>query len=348
MKNKKFGLILLMAGSLFLTNCTKNKTNEPPSPDYETQSTKDMAQLQMILSDIIEIGGQANDGASALCPYLSSTLTSVKVGTTTVPSNPAVLFVDLGMKYYTVTFANTPGNDGHVRNGQLYYNYANSTNSLVSQIYYRTPGFTASVTTVGDYTIDDYTVSINHLLIKNNVQVGFPTTGSLTPANINLSWNIDADIDVAGPGGTKNLKGMWTKTLLNTNNQAVPMPNGSQTFTVYVAPYSSLAWQKAYVSYSGTGSGSTSSGPFTYTLTDVTRNYNSSPEGSKYLTYVAPNPFSPSFVDDPERHPFLSGMLTFKEGSKPTRDVDFGVGNVVDYNAKVTIQNVTYDVDCKE
>lgn len=351
MKNKKFtiGLTLLMAGSLFLTNCTKNKTNEAPSPDYETQSTKDMAQLHMILNDIIEIGGQANDGASGLNPYLSSTLTSVMVGTTNVVSSPAAINIDLINKFYTVTFANTPGNDGHVRNGQLRYDYAASSNSLVPQIFYRTPGYIANVTSTA-YTIDNYSITINSLQIRNLLQVGFPNTGNLTPANYNLAWGITADITVTDASGSRNLKGDLTKTLLNTNNTAVPMPlTGSQTFTIYQGPgYSSLAWNKAYVSYSGTGVGTTAAGPFSYTLSALTRNFNSSPEGSKYITYVAPNPNAATIVDDPERHPFLSGIMTFKEGAKSTRIVDFGSGNVVDYNASVTIQGVTYDVDCKE
>lgn len=349
MKNKKFGLTLLMAGSLFLTNCTKNKTNEPPSLDNGTKSTQEMVQLQMVLNDIIEIGGQANDGASGLNPYLSTTLTAVKVGTAVVASSPATIFIDLTNKYYTVTFMNTPGNDGHVRNGQLRYDYATSTNSLVPQIFYRTPGYIGNVTSTG-YTIDDYSVTINSMQIKNAIQVGFPNTGTLTPANINLAWTISANISVAGPGGTNSISGNFSKTLLNTANQAVPMPlTGSQTFTIYQGPgYSTLNWNKAHVSYSGSGMATLGSNPTSYTLTDVTRNFCSSPEGYKYITYVAPNPNAASIVDDPERHPFLSGMMTFKQGSNATREVDFGTGNVVDYNAKVTIQGVTYDVDCRD
>ena len=76
MKNKKFnfGLTLLMAGSLFLTNCTKNKTNEPPAPDYEMGSTKDIVKAQMIVTDIFDMAGQAGEGASGLLPFLSHTI----------------------------------------------------------------------------------------------------------------------------------------------------------------------------------------------------------------------------------------------------------------------------------
>ncbi len=348
MKNKKLGLTLLMAGSLFLTNCTKNKTNEPPSPDNGTESTQEMVRLEMILSDIIELAGQGHD-ATGISPYLSSTLTAVKVGTTMVTSNPAAVNVQTAFKFYTVTFANTPGNDGHVRNGSLMFDY-NATTSTVtpSTIKHSTPGFMATVTSTA-YTVDDYSVTINSMTIKNTTHLAFPAVSSYSPSNTNLTWNIVADISVAGPGGTKTLKANWDKTLLNTGNQAVPMPlTGSQTFTIFAGPsYATVLWKYAHVSYNGTGTGTTNDGPVSYSITTLTRNFNSSPEGYKYITYVAPNPNAPTMVDAPERHPFLSGMMTFKEGSNATRVVDFGTGNVVDYNAKVTIQGVTYDVDCR-
>ena len=128
MKNKKFafGLTLLMAGSLVFTNCTKNKTNKAPDPDTEVQSTKDVTKVQMIVSDIYEMAGQAGDGASGLLPFLSYSPLSVMQGTATINSTNAVIFYDVVAKFYTVTFANTVGKDGHVRNGVLKYDFAGS------------------------------------------------------------------------------------------------------------------------------------------------------------------------------------------------------------------------------
>ena len=351
MKNKKFtfGLILLMAGSLFFTNCTKNKKNEPPTPDSDVQSTKDITQLHMILSDIIELAGQGHD-ATGISPYISSTLTAVKVGTNTVPTSPAIVDVQTGPKYYSITFANTPGNDGHVRNGLLYFDYSATTSTVTaSSIKHATPLFIAAVTATA-YTVDDYSITINSMQIKNTTHPQFPIA-PMTPSVVNLTWDISADINVAGPGGTRNLKANLTKTLLNTSNNAVPMPlTGTQTFTIFQGPaYATVLWSKAYVSYTGSGSGTNASGEsFTYSLNSLTRNFNSSPEGYKYIIYAPPNTNSVSIVDDPERHPFLSGTMIFKEGSKDQREVDFGSGNVVDYNAKVTIKGITYDADCKD
>lgn len=350
MKNKKFtiGLTLLLTGTLLLTNCTKNKTNEAPVPDNNTQSTADLAELQIILSDIIELAGQGHD-ATGISPYLSATVTAVKVGTTTVPSNPVAPNVQTGPKYYSISFTNTPGNDGHVRNGLLWYDYSPST-ATVPIIVHSTPGFIANVTATA-YTIDDYSVSINSMTIRNTAPLGFPLTAGLTPTNVNLSWAISANLTVASPSWTRNITGEWTKTLLNTGNQAVPMPVvGTQTFMVFQGPaFAAVNWSRAYVSYSGTGSANLDDKTIQYTINNLTRNFNSSPEGYKYIKYVpATNLYYCPIVDSPEKHPFLSGLMTFRRGADPERQVDFGVGDVADYNAKVTISGITYDVDCRK
>ncbi len=343
MKNKKFtiGLTLLMAGSLFLTNCTKNKTNDPPSPDNETASTQEITKTQMIVSDIFEIAGQAGDGASGLLPFLSYAPLSVMQGTTTVNSTNAVLFVDLVTMYYTVTFNNTVGKDGHVRNGVLKFDFSGSPVSANVQ-YFRHPAYSGTVTAIG-YTVDDYSITINNMLIKNTTPVGFPTVAPFFPsAGYKLTWNQSGTVTMLRAAGTETLT--WTgsidKTLLNTNNTAVPMPLiGSQTFTIYPGPaYGSLNWAKAYTSYSGAGTITLPNiGACNFTMTNLTRNNNSSPQAFYAGT---------GMLVTPERHPYISGLMSFKPGSKPTRDVDFGTADVVDYNAKVTISGITYDVDC--
>lgn len=344
MKNKKFtlGLTLLMAGSLFLTNCTKNKTNEAPSPDNATQSTQEVVTVQMILCDIYDICGQVNDGASGLLPYLSYAPLSTMQGTTVINStnhSPFVTF-SVGTTYWReVTFNNTIGKDGRVRNGTLRFDYSPSTVATVE--YNRHPGFVCDVIATG-YSVDDYTVGITSMRIKNTTPVGFPTTPSLTPAFYKLTWNMTSNVTITRGTETRSWNGSIDKTLLNTNNSAVPMPTVSpQTFTVYPPPaYGSLDWSKSYCSYSGSGSGTLANGDFyNMTMTNLTRNNNNSPQ--KFYA----NP-SDDMIMIPERHPFVSGLMSFKPGSKPTRDVDFGVAEVVDYNAKVTIEGITYDVDC--
>src|ERR1044072_9476529 len=120
MKNKAFtiGLTLLVAGSLFLVNCTKGKKSEAPSPDYEFVSTQDMNRVQMVISDIEEIGGIAADDYTTLLPWASYTPLSTMHGTNTINSVAANISA-LPVGGYTVTFNNTIGKDGHVRNGEL-------------------------------------------------------------------------------------------------------------------------------------------------------------------------------------------------------------------------------------
>ena len=172
-------------------------------------------------------------------------------------------------------------------------------------------------------------------------------TASVSPTYVKLTWNQTSNVSMVRANGTETLtwSGSIDKTLLNTNNTPVPMPMASpQTFTCFSGPFSgigNLNWAKAYTAYSGSGTVTLPSiDACNITMTNLTRNMNNSPEAF----YVTPGGM---FVT-PERHPFVSGLMTFKPGAKPTRDVDFGVGEVVDYNAKVTIEGITYDVDCRD
>lgn len=348
MKNKKFtiGLTLLMASTLVLTNCTKGKMNEAPSPDYEFKSTQDMNRVQMIISDIDEIGATAANQYTSLFGWQSYTPLSIMQGTNTINSTAGVIFADNtpGAGYYTVTFNNTVGKDGHVRNGQLRFSYGTTT-TLTGVDYGRQPAFCASVTAIG-YTVDDYSVTINSMKITNTTPVGFPSTTPYTPANYNLTWSLACDVSINHAVGTttetSSFVGTINKTLLNTKiGTPVPMPIASpQTFTAYPTNGSSLNLPKAWYSYSGTGTGVLPDvGLYGVTITNLTRNFNSSPE-----TFYS----SAGMFVTPERHPFLSGTMTFKPGNKPTRDVDYGSGENCDYNVKVTISGISYDVDCKD
>jgi hypothetical protein len=349
MKNKKFtiGLTLLMAGTLVLTNCTKGKMNQAPSPDYEFKSTQDMNRVQMILADIDEIGATASNQYTTLLGWQSYTPLMTVLNSNTITSSAGVIAAP--GTYYTVTFNNTIGKDGHVRNGMLTFDFGTTT-TLTGVFYGRQPAFSASVTAVG-YTVDDYSVAINHMLITNTTPVGFPTTTPYTPANYNLTWSQASDVTITHALGTgtnatietSSFVGTINKTLLNTKiGTFVPMPTGIPvTYTVYPSNGSSLTVQRAWYSYSGTGTGVLPDvGPYGVTITNLSRNFISSPENF----YVDAQT---GMIVTPERHPFLSGKMSFKPGNKPTRDVDFGSDDVCDYNAKVTISGITYDVDCK-
>jgi hypothetical protein len=344
MKNKKFsiGLTLVIASSLLFTNCTKNKTNEAPSPDYEFQSTKDMARIQMIMTDIQEIIAQTYENSGSLFPVYNSPAALTVSLTTHNPVSTTIL-----ANGYQIDFnANgTIGYDGHIRRGTILVNDASQFSGAIS---YRKAGWRAVISTPTPYVVDNYTVTINSMVIENvttKPAFNFPLAPN-TPSTTNLVWEQTANVNIATPSTTENFNGTITKTLLNTSNSPVPMPLiGSQTFTVFPKLtscncYDQLNTMKQYMSYSGTGVCTLGAGPTSFTMTNMTRNMNSSPE-----------PFfkdGTNMLITPERHPFLSGMMSFKPGSKATRDVDFGQGDIVDYNAKVTIEGITYGVDCND
>lgn len=360
MKNKNFtiGLTLLLASAFFLTDCTKGKKNEPPSPDYEFESTIEMNRMQIILSDIHEICAVTSAGSySSLLPWMSHTPMTTLQGTNTINSVAATVGATVlpSPLNFEATFNNTIGKDGHVRNGKLIF-YAGATTTVPACEYYDQPGWTAVVSAV-NYSIDDYTVAINSMTITNTTIVGFPASPN-TPSNTALTWRQDADVTITRAVGsstqTNSFKGTIYKTLLNTNTGVfltVPTATNSigyaqATFTAYKPSPRQIFCEKQWASYSGQGNGSLQdAGPYGVTFSGLTRNFNASPE--KFLSITTSPTITPGFVT-PERHPFLSGTMSFKPGAKPTRDVDFGSNDHFDYNAKVTISGITYDVDCKD
>jgi hypothetical protein len=349
MKNKKFtiGAALLLAGSLLLTNCTKNKTNKEISPDYEKNSTKEVSKLHWFAADIFDLCMEACDKQqiSAIHNYSSAVIVTVNTNTFShnIASPPSI-----SGKQITINFNNCVGSDGHLRNGTLMFDYTPTTIPVTEP---RQPKWLANVTAT-NYSVDNYTISLSNFQIFNSTPFGYPAppyTPSVTP----LTWQESGNMTVVSTTGTGSTAATHTNswggtleiTLLNTFNQSVPTPSGNVNFTVNPNPSgnsSPLQWEKAHLMYSGTTTGSLENiGAFNATVTATTRNLNTSPE----TWYKNP---STNMLISAQKHPFLSGKMTFKPGSKPTRDIDYGVSTVVDYNAKMTIEGRTYDVDCAE
>lgn len=346
MKNKKstIGLMLLLAGSLVLTNCTKDKTNPAPTPDTDLTTSTEVVTAQMILSDIHEIAGQVCETNPFLLGYHDGTPLSTKSGTTIVNSNNAVIFADLVNEFFTVTFNNTVGKDGHIRNGVLKFDY--SPTSVAAVDHYRQAQFKCNVTATG-YSVDDYTVVINSMSINNTNPVGFPSVAPHLPANENLTWDQTSNVSIMKLSGTTTLtttfNGKITKTLKNTNNTSIPMPTGMITYTVFPAPYTTALYlNKQWCEYTGNGTGVLSNGTvYTYDITSpLTRNFVSSPE---------PFMSNGGYIMSPERHPFLTGTAVMHPTGRHERYIDFGTsGDLVDYNAKITIEGISYNTDFRQ
>lgn len=350
MKNKKstIGLMLLMAGSLVFTNCTKDKTNPQPEPDKDMTTTTEAVNTQMIVNDIQELCGQVCESNAFLLNDHDATPVTIIQGTNTINSSNAL--VNVGSTSYTLTFNNTVGRDGRVRNGILVFDYT-ATPASVPNAFYRIPGFIVDVTSVG-YSVDNYTININNMRISNTTPIGFPGTAPYFPSATKMSWKQTANVSVMWANGTSTstttFNGTINKTLENTNNTSIPMPPAPPTTptTYTVFGYSGvnnnfLKLNLQYTSYTIEGAGTLADGT-AYTLatsSPLTRNFVSSPElfvvvGGEVITV--------------QRHPFLTGVLNFKPTGKPDRVIDFGEsGTIVDYNAKVTIEGITHSLDIR-
>lgn len=350
MKNKKstIGLMLLMAGSLVLTNCTKNKTNEAPEPDTDMKAVTEVVTTQMILSDIIEIASPICEGVSLYNYHDCGSSMNIVSGGTAVTTGSYSSTAQLTSKYYEVTFNKTLGRDGHIRNGVLRFDFSPTVNSATYD-HFRLPTFDCNVIATG-YSIDNYTLQVNSMNIKNVTPDGFPTTSPYLPAlGTKLSWKQTSNVTFLNGSSSSSFNGSITKTIENTNNQSIPMPAGYSTnYTVTVYPsFSYLSYDKCYNSYKGEGTGTLSDGtPYTMTISDaapLTRNMVSKPTTFSTNWNSTLNAYD---IITAERHPFLTGLMTIKAGSKAERLVNFGgAAEVVDYNAKVTIAGITYDLD---
>lgn len=343
MKNKKstIGLMFVLAGSLLFTNCTKNKTSPDTNPDNEVATSQDAITVQMILSDLHEICGQICEANAFLLPEHDGTPLAINQGTNVITSTNAV--VTPGVKSFNLTFNNTVGQDGHVRNGSLDFSYAATSPTLVGVDHYRQAGIILDITSTG-YSIDNYTVVINNMRIENITPLGFPSVSPYFPSNQNIIWKHTSNVSIIKMDGTNTMTATivqtMNKTLLNTNNTSIPMPSGAvaNTFTVYPTPFNSaLYMNKQYFEYTGAGTGTLFNGQtYDITLDKVTRNTVSTPQGFTSVngTLLTPN-----------RHPFLTGKAVFSPSGKSKRYVDFGEsGDKVDYNGTVTIDGITYDV----
>jgi hypothetical protein len=313
MKNKKFtiGLVLLMAGSMAFTSCTKGKTNTAPEPDKETATASDMAMVELIASDMGEIAAQGLDGGMVI--FAGNTVTPI---TSTQPFPNRVL-----------TFSNTTGWDGRTRTGNFEFD---ENQSYPGATFYRNPGYVATAT-VTNYIVDNYTVNVNTFKIVN-------TSPNNWVIGQDLTWEHTYNFEVKKPDGTSiTYDGTQTKLMsgykFGTTASTVAVVQGT------AATVNSIIWQRAdSVKFYGKSTGLTATGQ-TYTKTvdkskPLIRNYTCAPQKIVPASISTRN----------ERHPFVKGIMLFKLPSKGDRTIDFG-NYTCDYNVNITIDGITYQQD---
>jgi hypothetical protein len=298
--------VILLAGSMTLTSCHK-KTKTEEQPDNETATANDNANMENISSDVDAVGGEVSENGS-LSQYRTD-------GTNAIELSPTATVTGFGTSTITVDFGTVGcvGADNRTRTGKIIYDLSQCTRSTA--IHYRNPGFKMIVTSQ-NYVVDGNAVSI----INKTIQNTSPTSinGESAYSGTNLTWHITSDISVVkAGGGTVTWNCDRTKTLLNTNDA-----------NCYHGQLIPITWSMAKVQISGSASGVNAKGEnYTVTATNMVRDFTCSPSANY-----------------PKRHPFISGTMDYKPGSRPTRHIDYGNG-ACDFSALVTVNGVTYSIN---
>jgi hypothetical protein len=233
-------------------------------------------------------------------------------GTDMLAMAPGATVTGFSTSTITVDFgAGVTGPDGRTRSGKLFFDLSGCNPSAAT--YYRNPGFKCVITSQ-NYVVDGNAVTITNKTIQNTTPVS--VNSQTVYSGVNLTWHITANISVTN--GTKTVS--WncdrTKELINSNDA-----------NCYHGQLVPITWSKAIVRLNGTASGvNAKQEQYSVTATNLVRDFNCSPN------------------TNPNRHPFISGTMDYKPGSRPTRHIDYGNGGC-DNAALITVNGVTYSFD---
>ncbi len=291
--NAAFG-VAVIAGLMF-ASCKKDNAT-----DEETTSAQDHAMAENVYNEINSMAAQASDiSASSLSNFRGSEdqlILSLSCANITHDSVNHIV---------TITFNGQTCIDGRVRSGSLIVNYSASTNGAT---HFRDPGFSCAVTS-NNYVVDGNAVNIINKTVTNTTAVGF------NPANINLTWHIDAHVSITkSTGGTID----WNC------NRNIELLNTADTNVYHGAP-TPITWSLARVGHTGSANGTCADGD-SYTAT---------------VTAMLIIDFGGCIVNG--KHPIIQGTLDLTKGTHPVRHVDFGNGTC-DNLATVTVNNHVHTI----
>jgi hypothetical protein len=290
------GVTAIVVMSLSVTSCKKKDT----STNEETQTAIDNANAEHTVNDVTAMSAQASDGSSSMTTFRTTP------GYDQILSGSCASYtVDTILHTIVITFNGSLCLDGRTRSGSLTLNYSGSTNGAR---HYRDPGFSCTVTS-NNYVVDGNQMNIINKTITNTTAVG------VNPASTNLSWNVNAHVQIikAGNGGTIDWNSSRTKYLINTSDTSV-----------YHGASRAISWGRARVGIVGSANGTAANGEtFTATvLSELIRDFTCRIGG---------------------KSPIIQGVLQFNIGTHPTRTIDFGNGTC-DLTATVTVNNVTHTI----
>ncbi len=293
---------LLLVGSMMFTSCRKPDRQEE-TPDQETATASDNANMENISADIDAMGGQAAETGTVSLRGNGTGMLEMAPSATVTGFNTSTITVDFG--------TGVTGPDGRTRSGKLFFDLSGCTPS--TSVYYRNPGFKVVITSQ-NYAVDGWSVSINNKTIQNTTPQS--VNSQTVYSGVNLTWKITANISATN--GTKTVTWICdrTKELINSND-----------VNCYHGQLLPITWSKAIVKLNGTANGvNGKSEQYSVTATNLVRDFNCSPN------------------TNPNRHPFISGTIDYKPGTRPTRHIDYGNGGC-DNGALVTVNGVTYSMN---
>jgi len=302
-------LAIVVAASLTVTSCRKKEKTAEVEPERETETANDNALAENTNNDIIAIGSQLSENSGTLTTYRSSgpeSLFLAAAGCATVTS----ALTGSVITSYTVDFGTTGcvGADSRTRKGKLMYDFTQSTNNAK---WYRNPGFKMIITSNG-YSVDGNAVTINNKVVSNTTPTNIPTG---TNPGTNLTWSIVADISIVKAN---------SQTVAWTCNRTKELVNTSDV-NCYKGQSLPIDWTKAKIKINGTANGTNAKGEnFTAVATDLLRDFTCTPSATQ-----------------PQRHPFISGTVSYTPGNRATRVIDYGNGSC-DFNVTITVNGQTF------
>jgi hypothetical protein len=298
---------ILVASSLTFTSCRKKDKTPAAEPDTEQSTSTDNNTAESNANDVDAMGSQLSESSGTLTTFRTTEADLMMAAGATVTA----AFNGTNVTGYTLDFGTTgiTGTDGRIRTGKLIYDFSTSA-SLPTR--YRFPGFKMTVSSQ-NYVVDGNSVAITKT-VTNTTPSTIPTG---TNPGTNLTWAITANVTIvkSGNSGTISWACTRTKELTNTNDPAC-----------YKGQLLPIDWTKAIIKLNGNASGTNAKGEsFTSTSTNLIRSF-----------VCAPN------ANQPHRHPFIGGQISYTPGNRPNRLIDFGNGTDCDFNATITINGQTY------
>jgi len=252
-------------------------------------------------------------------------------------------------KFLLMSFNKTTCLDGRLRDGSVFMLYRYDTilfpnkEQTRNSKYMREKGFAGNIT-LSDYRVDNWLIQTDRGIpakMFNKLE-----TEKYDPTVTKLTWYFGGRFIFTSPADTNKkmvCEVRLTKTLENSTDPKVFAPTKS----------SAITWSLGTISYQGDANGSTIDGvAYTFSIspsTPVKRDFTC--YSDPILTVATTATVGVVNSVKQEYHPFISGIMSLKEGTKYVRQVYYGneddatLNYQCDNKGVVLIQGNSYPVD---